>query len=161
MQMALVYLKAELNRFVNSLHEEGLLDGQFTQIQALQDASNPNFVAEVISLFCDDAERIIRELDKFLHQPDVDYHKLDAYVHQLKGSSSSIGAQRMKLACVDLRQASDDKNKERCLQALNKIMMEYFQLRREFLTLVQLEKSVFAYETNQQLQESGYAGVST
>ncbi|KAA8518602.1 hypothetical protein F0562_016076 [Nyssa sinensis] len=159
--MALAALKAQLNGFVKSMHDEGMLDSQFTQIQALQDESNPNFVAEVISLFCDDAKRIITELHKYLDQPDVDYHKLDAYVHQLKGSSSSIGAQRMKLACVDLRQASDEKNKERCLQALNKIMYEYCLLQNKFQTLVQMEKRIFAYESNQQLKESGYAGVST
>uniref|UniRef100_A0A5B6YVV2 Histidine-containing phosphotransfer protein n=1 Tax=Davidia involucrata TaxID=16924 RepID=A0A5B6YVV2_DAVIN len=153
--MALAALKAQLNGFVNSMHDEGMLDSQFTQIQALQDESNPNFVTEVISLFCDDAKRIITELHKYLDQPNVDYHKLDAFVHQLKGSSSSIGAQRMKIACVDLRQASDDKSKERCLQALSKIMYEYCLLQNKFQTLVQMEKRIFAFESNQQFQESG------
>ncbi|KAK6231803.1 hypothetical protein SCA6_001876 [Theobroma cacao] len=88
-QMALAALKTQLKNFVQSMFDEGVLDSQFSQIQALQDSSNPNFVDEVITLFCTDAERIITELNKYL-----------------------IGAHRLKLACVNLRQASDDRSKE-------------------------------------------------
>lgn len=45
---------------------QGMLDSQFAQIQVLQDASNPNFVAEVIMIFCKDAERIILEMNNYL-----------------------------------------------------------------------------------------------
>lgn len=45
---------------------QGMLDSQFAQIQVLQDASNPNFVTEVITIFCNDAERIILELNNYL-----------------------------------------------------------------------------------------------
>ncbi|WRX25178.1 Signal transduction histidine kinase [Theobroma cacao] len=95
-QMALAALKTQLKNFVQSMFDEGVLDSQFSQIQALQDSSNPNFVDEVITL----------------GYQSVDFSKLDTYVHQLKGSSSSIGAHRLKLACVNLRQASDDRSKE-------------------------------------------------
>ncbi|MBA0713344.1 hypothetical protein Golax_012384, partial [Gossypium laxum] len=128
----------------------GVLDNQFSQIQALQDSTNPNFVEEVITLFCNDAERIINEINRNLGYQNVDFSNLDSYVHQLKGSSSrsyafasllssfanlssnpggymlmtlknffcpciwspSIGANRLKLACANLRQASDERNKE-------------------------------------------------
>ncbi|OMO68282.1 hypothetical protein COLO4_29784 [Corchorus olitorius] len=86
--MALAALKTQLKNFVQSMFDEGVLDSQFSQIQALQDASNPNFVEEVITLFCNDAERIITELNKYLGYQNVDFGKLDSYVHQLKGSSS-------------------------------------------------------------------------
>ena len=45
---------------------QGFLDDQFTQLQMLQDASNPDFVAEVISLFSEDSERLLTELTKAL-----------------------------------------------------------------------------------------------
>ncbi|XVE96470.1 hypothetical protein REPUB_Repub02eG0224700 [Reevesia pubescens] len=148
--MALAALKTQLRNFVQSMLDEGVLDSQFSQIQALQDSSNPNFVDEVITLFCNDAERIITELNRYLGYQIVDFSKLDSYVHQLKGSSSSIGAHRMKLACVNLRQASDDRNKEGCLRALNSITSEYCLLRSKFQTLIQLERRIIALETNQQ-----------
>ncbi|XP_012066517.2 histidine-containing phosphotransfer protein 2-like [Jatropha curcas] len=140
--MALPALKAQLNNFVKSMFDEEVLDRQFTQIQALQDESNPNFVAEVITSFCNDAERIITELNTYLAQPNVDFSNMESCVHQLKGSSSSIGAQRLKLACADLQQAFHDKNKGGCLQALNTITHEYCLLGSKFETLIQLEKSI-------------------
>ncbi|XVF76243.1 hypothetical protein PTKIN_Ptkin13bG0250600 [Pterospermum kingtungense] len=149
-QMALAAYKTQLKNFVQSMFDEGLLDSQFSQIQALQDSSNPNFVDEVITLFCSDAERIITELNRYLGYQDVDFSKVDAYVHQLKGSSSSLGAHRLKLACVNLRQASDERNKEGCMRALNLITQEYCLLRNRFQTVVQLERSIIALETNQQ-----------
>ncbi|KAB2013391.1 hypothetical protein ERO13_A09G138100v2 [Gossypium hirsutum] len=110
--MDLAALKTQLKNFVQSMFEEGVLDNQFSQIQALQDSTNPNFVEEVITLFCNDAERIINEINRNLGYQNVDFSNLDSYVHQLKGSSSSIGANRLKLACANLRQASDERNKE-------------------------------------------------
>jgi histidine-containing phosphotransfer protein len=99
-----------------------LLDDQFQQLQMLQDPSAPDFVAEVVTLFCEDGERIIGELAKLLYvcfpllsspachvlfdqmfdsslgdsfavcvcrdKPAVDFDKVDAFVHQLKGSSA-------------------------------------------------------------------------
>ncbi|GMY25154.1 histidine-containing phosphotransfer protein 1-like [Fagus crenata] len=110
--MDLPGLQAQRKNLVQSMFDEGMLDGQFAQIQALQDASSPKFVTEVIIIFCNDAERIILELNKYMDQQDVDYSQLNGFVYQLKGSSSSIGARHVKLACIDLHQASDDKNKE-------------------------------------------------
>ncbi|KAH7512131.1 hypothetical protein FEM48_Zijuj12G0058000 [Ziziphus jujuba var. spinosa] len=104
--------KVQLKHLVQSMLDEGILDSQFIQLQALQDASNPNFVAEVITLFCNEAQRIINDLEIYIGQQDVDFSKMDANVHQLKGSSSSIGARRVTLACADLREASDERNKD-------------------------------------------------
>ena len=43
-----------------------MLDEQFQQLQMLQDASSPDFISEVVTLFCQDGERIIGELAKLL-----------------------------------------------------------------------------------------------
>ncbi|RZS27354.1 hypothetical protein BHM03_00060806, partial [Ensete ventricosum] len=45
---------------------QGLLDEQFEQLQMLQDESSPGFIAELITLFCGDSERILAELTKLL-----------------------------------------------------------------------------------------------
>lgn len=53
------------------------MDEQFQQLQMLQeDGGTPGFVAEVVTLFCDDAERIISELAALLYAlftPDYQY----------------------------------------------------------------------------------------
>jgi histidine-containing phosphotransfer protein len=43
-----------------------VLDQQFTQLQQLQDESNPEFVSEVVSLFFEDSERLLEELTESL-----------------------------------------------------------------------------------------------
>ncbi|XXG63046.1 hypothetical protein AAC387_Pa05g1316 [Persea americana] len=148
--MASTALKDQLDGLLNSMFREGLLDEQFTQLQMLQDANNPGFVAEVISLFCEDSERILGELTKLLDQAVVDFLKVDAYVHQLKGSSSSVGAQHVKLACIEFRQFCEDHDKEGCMRALHVVKHEYCNLRSKFESMIQLEQRIFAYDTKQQ-----------
>ncbi|XP_068308714.1 histidine-containing phosphotransfer protein 1-like [Pyrus communis] len=109
--MALPELKAQIKILIQSMLHEGMLDYQFTQLQELQNSSNPNFVAEIIKLFCDNTKKVITELEQYLCE-DVDFCKLTPFVLQLQGSSSSIGARQITLACADLSQASADKNKE-------------------------------------------------
>ncbi|EXC26928.1 Histidine-containing phosphotransfer protein 1 [Morus notabilis] len=159
--MELSAVKAELKTLVHSMLEEGILDSQFTQLQALQDESNPNFVAEVVTLFINDAQKIINHLNNCMSQEVIDFSEMDPYVHQIKGSSSSIGARNVKLACIDLQQASDAKNKEMCLQALNKISREYCRLEVKLHAIVQLQNTIFTMETNQRRQVGRYGAMST
>ncbi|XP_074558749.1 histidine-containing phosphotransfer protein 1-like isoform X2 [Curcuma longa] len=138
----------ELNSLMNWMFSEGLLDQQFQQLQMLQDASNPDFVSEVITLFCKDSEIILAELTKLLDQPVVDFQKVDAYVHQLKGSSSSVGANNVKLACIHFRQFYEENNKEGCFSSLNAMEREYFRLKDKLGTMLQLEQRIQAYESS-------------
>ncbi|KAA3454464.1 histidine-containing phosphotransfer protein 1-like [Gossypium australe] len=110
--MELVQIQRRLVDYTKSLFMEGFLDAQFLQLQQLQDDSNPDFVFEVVSLFFEDSEKLLNELTIALDQPNVDFKKLDSHVHQLKGSSSSIGAQRVKNACIAFRNYCDVQNIE-------------------------------------------------
>ncbi|KAJ3681565.1 hypothetical protein LUZ60_016054 [Juncus effusus] len=144
--MGSAVLKAQLNDLMSSMYNTGLLDDQFQQLQMLQDESTPDFVAEVITLFCDDSERIISELTNLLQQQVVDYVKVDAYVHQLKGSSSSVGAKRVTLVCMDFRGFCQEHSKEGCLLALDAIKHEFYELHQKLLAMLQLERQIKAYE---------------
>nr|XP_016484641.1 PREDICTED: histidine-containing phosphotransfer protein 1-like [Nicotiana tabacum] len=105
-------LQNQFMEFMRSLYREGFLDDQFLQLQKLQDESNPDFVVEVVSLFFDDSEKLLNNLAMALQQQVVDFKQVDAHVHQFKGSSSSIGAQRVKNACVAFRNFCEEKNLE-------------------------------------------------
>lgn len=130
--------------YTASLFREGFLDGQFSQLQQLQDESNPDFVVEVVSLFFEDSEKLLNDLTRALDQQNIDFKKVDAHVHQLKGSSSSIGAQRVKDACVTFRNFCEEQNIEACLRCLHEVKQEYLLVKNKLETLFRLEQQIVA-----------------
>ncbi|PON80251.1 Histidine phosphotransferase [Parasponia andersonii] len=130
--------------YTKSLFLEGYLDGQFLQLQQLQDESNPDFVSEVVSLFFGDSEKLLNDLTLALDQPIVNFKTVDAHVHQLKGSSSSIGAQRVKNACVAFRNFCEEQNVEACLRCLQHVKQEYYLVKNKLETLFRLEQQIVA-----------------
>ena len=44
-----------------------MLDDQFQELQMLQEGSAPDFIVKVVTLFCEDGERIIGEIAKLLY----------------------------------------------------------------------------------------------
>uniref|UniRef100_A0ACD5XYG3 Uncharacterized protein n=1 Tax=Avena sativa TaxID=4498 RepID=A0ACD5XYG3_AVESA len=143
--MAAVALKNQLNAHIASMFTAGFLDNQFKELQMLQDdGSSPGFVREVVGLFLDDAERIVGEIAVLLDQPVVDFDKVDACVHQLKGSSSSVGAQRVKLSCSQFRSYYEEKNRDGCIMSLAVLRNEFYDTRSNFQIMFQLEQQIEA-----------------
>ncbi|XAR61256.1 hypothetical protein NMG60_11034902 [Bertholletia excelsa] len=130
--------------YTASLYREGFLDDQFSQLQKLQDESNPGFVVEVVSLFFEDSDKLLNNLATALQQSIVDYKQIDAHVHQFKGSSSSIGAHRVKSACVAFRSKCEEKNLDGCVRSLQQLKNEYNFVKTKLQTLFRLEQQIVA-----------------
>ncbi|CAL0316584.1 unnamed protein product [Lupinus luteus] len=137
----MVQLQRQLFDYTASLFHEGFLDEQFNQLQQLQDESNPDFVVEVVTLFFEDAERLLNELTNALSQENIDFRRLDAHVHQLKGSSSSIGAQRIHTVCISFRNSCEEQNVEGCLKSLQQVKHEYSTVKSKLETLFKVRRS--------------------
>lgn len=60
--MEIARLQRQLTELTDNMFAEGFLDDQFTQLQQLQDESNPEFVGEVIGLFFEDSEKLLNDL---------------------------------------------------------------------------------------------------
>ncbi|XP_022998281.1 pseudo histidine-containing phosphotransfer protein 6 isoform X2 [Cucurbita maxima] len=112
-------LRADMNRLLALLFHQGVLDEQFLQLQQLQDESSPNFVLE-------------REL--------TDYKKMGNHLNQLMGSSSSIGANRVRNVCIAFRANSEQSNRAGCLRALEVLEHEYCYLKSKLHELFQIEQ---------------------
>nr|AAS90601.1 histidine-containing phosphotransfer protein [Oryza sativa Japonica Group] len=143
--MAAAALTGQLNALVNNMFAMGLLDDQFQQLQMLQDSTAPDFVSEVVTLFCDDGERIICELSRQLEKPNVDFDRVDSYVHRLKGSSASVGAQKVKNTCIQFREFCQQKSRDGCLKTLDLVRTEFYDLRNKFQAMLQLEQQIQAW----------------
>ncbi|XP_058077102.1 histidine-containing phosphotransfer protein 1-like [Magnolia sinica] len=142
--MEVVQLQSRLVDLTSSLFSEGFLDDQYTQLQQLQDESNPDFVFEVVSLFFDDSEKLLNDLSRALDQQPVDFKKVDAHVHQLKGSSSSIGAHRVKNICIAFRNFCEANNREGCLRCLQQVKQEFYLVKNKLESLFRLEQQILA-----------------
>ncbi|KAJ6947483.1 histidine-containing phosphotransfer protein 6-like [Populus alba x Populus x berolinensis] len=115
-------LRADMSRLLAILFHQGVLDEQFLQLQQLQDESSPNFVSEVVNIYFHESEKLLRNLrsvqcktdgccDCRLDREFSDYKKMGIHLNQFMGSSSSIGAKRVRNVCVAFRAASEQNNR--------------------------------------------------
>ncbi|KAI4994295.1 hypothetical protein ZWY2020_029343, partial [Hordeum vulgare] len=116
--MAANTLQAQLNALLASMFA--------TPLHRPEEAAS-GFVAEVATLFIDDADRIIADIAALLSAA-VDFDKVDVHVHQLKGS--------MKLASMHFR-FYEAKSKEGCFMALALVRSEFYDVRSKFQTMMQ------------------------
>lgn len=72
----------------------------------------------------------------------MDFGRVDAYVHQLKGSSASVGVQKVKNTCLQFRGFCQQRNKEGCLKVLDIVRTEFYEVRGKFQIMLQLEREV-------------------
>ncbi|XWS57602.1 hypothetical protein CRYUN_Cryun09bG0187800 [Craigia yunnanensis] len=140
--MDVLQLQKQFSDYKASLYDDGFLDEQFTELQKLRDENNPDFVVEVVSLFFEDSERLVNELTKALEQQSIDFKRVDAHVHQWKGSSSSIGAQRVQKVCIAFRNYCEEQNVEGCLNCLQLVKHEYSLVKTKLETMFQLEQQI-------------------
>ncbi|XP_022951003.1 histidine-containing phosphotransfer protein 4-like [Cucurbita moschata] len=121
--------------------EQGYLDrDQFTQLEELQDDTNPNFAEEIVSLFYNDSARLIRSIEQTIVSKPTDFEKLDNYMHQFKGSSSSIGANRVTEACSQFREYCLAGNLEGCIRSFQEVKQEHEILKKKLDTYFQLAR---------------------
>ncbi|XP_057799852.1 histidine-containing phosphotransfer protein 4-like isoform X2 [Salvia miltiorrhiza] len=115
----------------NALFDQGYLDEQFLQLEDLQDEVNPNFVEEVVKLFYTDSVRLIRSIELTLENTPWDFEKLDKIMHQFKGSSSSIGAKRVKKECTQFQEYCKVGNFDGCMREFQEVKQEHAALKRK------------------------------
>ncbi|XP_077228492.1 histidine-containing phosphotransfer protein 4-like [Tasmannia lanceolata] len=120
------------------LFEQGFVDEQLTQLEELQDDENPNFAEEVVTLFYKDSSKLLVNIEQALEKRPLDFSKLDTYMHQFKGSSSSIGANRLKNECTLFREYCEMSNAEGCMRTFQMVKKEHAILRKKLETYFQL-----------------------
>ncbi|GMI72422.1 histidine phosphotransfer protein 6 [Hibiscus trionum] len=134
-------LRADMNRLLAFLFHQGILDEQFLQLQQLQDESSPNFVSEVVNIYFHESEKLLRSLRSLLMDREFsDYNRMGIHLNQFMGSSSSIGANRIRNVCVAFRAASEQNNRAGCLRALEVLEHEYCFLKNKLHELFQIQQ---------------------
>lgn len=135
----LAIINANIDHLLTQLKAEGLLDEQFSQLMALQDETNPDFVAEVVDLYFEDSASKLEKLEAKLATDAVDFNEVDQLVHQFKGSSASFGAQVIAQLCVSLREMCQQGNAQGCRGYLAQTREKFEQLKGKLEVFMQLE----------------------
>lgn len=125
-----------------SLLDEGFVDGHFVELELLEDGDNLHFTEEIITLFFTDSARLIVDVEKELNNDPIDYSKVDKILHQFKGSSSSVGANRVRLQGTKLRESCKDGDVEGWKAALKQLKKEHATLKEKLDTYFQLVKQL-------------------
>ncbi|CAM8943252.1 unnamed protein product [Rhodiola kirilowii] len=134
-------LRADMNRLLALLFHQGVLDEQFLQLQQLQDDTSPNFVSQVVNIFFHESEKLLKNLRELLIDKELwDSNKMGIHLNQLMGSSSSIGAKRVRNGCVAFRAAAEQNNRLGCIRALEILEHEYCYLKNKLQELFQMEQ---------------------
>ncbi|KAG5578284.1 hypothetical protein H5410_058418, partial [Solanum commersonii] len=120
---------------------QGYLDEQFIHLEELQDDANPNFVEEVVKSYYTDSARYVRNIELALENGPYDFARLDNMMYQLKGSSSSIGARRVKRQCSQFQEYCNAKNIEGCRNIFQEVKQEYDTLKTKLETYFQVSLS--------------------
>ncbi|XP_058201355.1 histidine-containing phosphotransfer protein 4-like isoform X1 [Rhododendron vialii] len=133
-------LQRQVASMRKSLFDQGYLDEQFIQLEDLQDDANPNFVEEIVTLFYTDSAKLIRNIDNALENNPTDFGRLDDYMHQFKGRSSSIGAKKVKTECTQFREYCNAGNAEGCIRTFQQVKQELATLKRKLETYFEIAR---------------------
>ncbi|KAF7843398.1 histidine-containing phosphotransfer protein 4-like [Senna tora] len=131
-----------------SLFDQGYLDEQFIQLEELQDDANPNFVEEIVTLYYRDSSRLISNIEQAIREKNpLDFNKLDNIMHQFKGSSSSIGAKKVKAESTLFREYCRAGNGEGCIKSFQQLKKEHALLRKKLEAYFQMARQAGPLET--------------
>ncbi|GAY59821.1 hypothetical protein CUMW_197390 [Citrus unshiu] len=111
--MALPMQRSLLRSFVQSMHEEGIVNDDFYQLLAMKETVRPDYVVRAVTSYCLSAQNLFSHLTYHICQPEVDYHQVNTAACEFYARTSS------------------------CSRALYWTKNEYSKLRRKFETLVQ------------------------
>ncbi|XP_004302859.1 PREDICTED: histidine-containing phosphotransfer protein 4 [Fragaria vesca subsp. vesca] len=133
-------MRRQVGLMRQSLFTQGYLDEQFIQLEELQDDANPNFVEEIATLYYRDSSRSLQTIEQALEKTPHDFSKLDNHMHQFKGSSSSIGAKKVKAECQQFREFCKTGNGEGCMRTFQLLKKEHATLKKKLEAYFQMAR---------------------
>ncbi|GLT66423.1 hypothetical protein SLA2020_387880 [Shorea laevis] len=110
--MSLAIHKGLLRGFIQSMYDEGIINDQFWQLQAMKHVNQPDYVVRAITSYCVSAQNLFSQLTGLIEQENVNFHQVNVSVRELYEKSSSVGAEHVKLSCAELLHASAEHDKD-------------------------------------------------
>ncbi|KAG5408727.1 hypothetical protein IGI04_005046 [Brassica rapa subsp. trilocularis] len=138
--MDLKALHLKLQEMRQSFFNEGYLNCQYTQIEALEKDSSPYFIVEIITLYFRDSPNVIAALEHELAREPIELPKITKCINRLKSSSARlvIGAIKINNELEKANILLQAGNVEGMKEAVRRIKKEHSELRSKFETYFQL-----------------------
>ncbi|KAH9762596.1 histidine-containing phosphotransfer protein 2 [Citrus sinensis] len=114
-----------------------ILDRYFIQLEQLGE-NNPGFVEDVLTVYFRDSTRTLANIEKELQKTEVNYVELDRYFYNLKGSSASIGANKVRNEVNKTRELCRAANWEEAKVSLEQLKVEHSTLKDKLTAYFEL-----------------------
>ncbi|KAK7341973.1 hypothetical protein VNO80_24914 [Phaseolus coccineus] len=149
------------NRVLLFQFSQGLVNEQFVNLEASREHPlRRDALVRAVTAYSLASKSLFSDITIQLEQEQVDFEKVSDLARDLYNRSSSIGAQSVTRACVELVQASDRKNKHYCSLALYWTKNRFSCLRSKFETLVKVHQYHFSFGFRDGLNAVSFSSVS-
>ncbi|KAK2986576.1 hypothetical protein RJ640_001705, partial [Escallonia rubra] len=108
-----------------------VLNEQFVQLEKLEELDSPNFVEEVLTIYFDESAKLITDVEQELNKTPKDFLLMERILHQFKGSSASVGANKVTAAINHLRGCLKERNLELSNAAFQQMKREQDNLKNK------------------------------
>ncbi|PON45160.1 Signal transduction histidine kinase, phosphotransfer (Hpt) domain containing protein [Parasponia andersonii] len=128
-----------------------MLDKHYVTVEKLEGKNNPNFAEEVMTMYFRESTKIIAIIEQALEKPPIDFIGLEKYIDQLKGSSSSIGAKKVRNEVNQMGKCIEEQEEdiERMKTLFKQLKKEHENLRGRIEPYFRLLRQVGPLETAQ------------
>ncbi|XP_052488944.1 histidine-containing phosphotransfer protein 4 [Gossypium raimondii] len=124
-----------------SFFDEEVLDEKFSQLEQLEGKDNPNFVEEVFTMYFRDSTAFLETIEQAMKTIPIDSIKVDNILHQLKGSSASVGANKVLKEVNKTRQVLGKGNLEGTKAGILELRKEYDSFKAKLEPYFQLKQA--------------------
>ena len=121
---------------------------QFNELLDLQTESEPDFMEDIVNMYCDDSQSMLEELRELVKTEGActteEMDKARATLHKLRGASSTLGAEGIQHTCEAMRESIVNEQHEALrrgpgsieeledrLKELKKVLKRYVAVSRE------------------------------
>ncbi|GMI73995.1 HPT phosphotransmitter 4 [Hibiscus trionum] len=118
------HLRQQIVAMRQSFFDEEILDEQFCQLEQLEENGNPSFLEQVFTMYFNDSTTVLATVEQAMREIEsIDLGEVDHVLHKFKGSSASVGANKVRNQIVNTRKfvaEGDLKGAEVAFQELRK-----------------------------------------
>ncbi|MCL7031504.1 hypothetical protein MKW94_027298 [Papaver nudicaule] len=119
---------------------------------SLRGTDEPDFMVTILTVFCKDTEERIKKIETQHMKPRLHIRTIAALIETIKGSSLSVGSEKVTQACNEFQKAKEQWKLAKCEKALLQLRCEFNHVKSVFVEIIKLERKI-VFLTRPQLRD--------